>query len=79
LLSKEEWVEMAGLTKQRVEAELESAARRFRAYAKAARQQAGEAGTRTHACVDWAARAEVWDGAALEVEQTCAALMVRRS
>ncbi len=66
------------LTKTRVSAEFDSVARHFKMYADGARRQAEEAPARSKARTDWTARAEVWDGAALEVEHAKAVLMARR-
>ena len=66
------------MTKTRVRAELEMVARNFRSYAKAARGAAEESGVRTKKRADWKARAKVWDGAALEVENALAVLMSSR-
>lgn len=69
------------LTKKGVSAELQRMAKRFKLYASECRRSAddvpagGQAEAEQHA--DWKARAEVWDGAALEVERSLAVLMVR--
>lgn len=66
------------LTNKRVEAEFDATIRRFKLYASGARKSAEKAKRRSKARTDWTARAEVWEGAALELEQAKAVLLARR-
>ena len=65
------------MTKTQIVKELDGVCRRLRLYQKTCGQMADEAPAKSRKRADLNARAEVWHGAALEVEQAIAVIKAR--